>query len=1133
MATLATETWAGTSGAAWPSQWTRLGSTGATPTVDGANHGLLSTTTTGYAIGATEYLTGMTASVNQELYVDLTVNLVAEAYHCISIRADSTLRGSDVMAANCYYAVMQPGGGTIEIGSSTSAAKVILAEPTFTFAANTRYGVRFRAVDGVVSFRIWNLSGAEPGTWLWSGSNSAVTGAGKVMLTAANGGVASVKTLSFGNLTATDGVTGPVAPTASFTGPTATATGTAATFTDTSTGTPTSWAWTFGDSTTSSAQNPSKTWATAGSFTVGLTATNAQGSSSTSQTVTVLAPGQWDRTTWNTALAAGTATWMAVGDSITEGQGASARVNRWIEKTAALIATAKSVPVTGVYLPAWYATYSPTTWTPYTATSGTVTNSSAYGNPGNRTASLGASGSRTFSVTGTSVDIWYYLGTTSNTFSYRIDGGTAVTVNATGTFSPTPSKVTVSLGASGTHTVVITRLTGTPLFIGVDGNNGPGLTLFDGGHTGYVANQYVSTLTQWQAFNAAVAPDLATIALGMNEYLNNPRTPAQYKTDMQTLITSLRSQTKKPSIMLVIYYAPAPGQQAAGQTATFDNYAQQLLDIATADPTVGVTDLRLNMPQATTSGTGYYNADGIHPNDSGHTQIASLMQATLAPPTTVTVTDSQTTTWAVLATTAATRASAWAVRVPVTTTRATNWAARSTVTASRNSAWQVGATVSTSRTTSWTVTTSLTASRSCTWVVAAAVGSTKATAWTVARSVAAARTMPWSVNSAVTVARSTGWAANSPVGVTRATAWTATRTVASSRATGWLVDALSGVAASRSSAWVVRVAVATARATAWQATTMAATSRATSWSVLTPAATSRATAWGVSQAVAVTRSATWAAAQAIAASRATTWNLDAIGSVGASKATAWAVAARITATRATAWTVTTTTQTSRGTSWTTTTPVTTTRATTWGVRTGITASRVSTWAAQQTVGTARAATWLVDSIGSVAASRSTAWTVTAQATTSRQTGWNVAGTVSTVAATRTTQWVTRTAVQPVRGTTWGTYTTTAATRASGWAVNVAAATTRQTAWATRTAVSANRATGWVVCAAVSGNISAVWAVTDTQTVVVTRTANWTIIARITVSRLTRWRITVLIAEHTYRPTNDWTPRPLETVTYRP
>jgi PKD repeat protein len=70
----------------------------------------------------------------------------------------------------------------------------------------------------------------------------------------------------------------PTAPTASFTAaPTSGAAPLAVQFTDTSTGSPTSWAWSFGDGTTSAAQNPSHPYSTAGTYTVTLTVTNSVG----------------------------------------------------------------------------------------------------------------------------------------------------------------------------------------------------------------------------------------------------------------------------------------------------------------------------------------------------------------------------------------------------------------------------------------------------------------------------------------------------------------------------------------------------------------------------------------------------------------------------------------------------------------------------------------------------------------------------------------------------------------------------------------------------------------------------------------------------------------------------------------
>ncbi len=58
-------------------------------------------------------------------------------------------------------------------------------------------------------------------------------------------------------------------------------------FTDNSTGSPTSWAWDFGDGGTSTNQNPTYSFLTAGNYTVSLTATNADGSDVSTTSITV------------------------------------------------------------------------------------------------------------------------------------------------------------------------------------------------------------------------------------------------------------------------------------------------------------------------------------------------------------------------------------------------------------------------------------------------------------------------------------------------------------------------------------------------------------------------------------------------------------------------------------------------------------------------------------------------------------------------------------------------------------------------------------------------------------------------------------------------------------------------------
>lgn len=79
----------------------------------------------------------------------------------------------------------------------------------------------------------------------------------------------------------------PPAPVASFT---ATVNNMQVNFVDTSSGNPTIWSWSFGDNTSSAQQNPVHTYASAGSYTVTLRASNSAGSSNATQVVIVPPP---------------------------------------------------------------------------------------------------------------------------------------------------------------------------------------------------------------------------------------------------------------------------------------------------------------------------------------------------------------------------------------------------------------------------------------------------------------------------------------------------------------------------------------------------------------------------------------------------------------------------------------------------------------------------------------------------------------------------------------------------------------------------------------------------------------------------------------------------------------------------
>jgi hypothetical protein len=87
---------------------------------------------------------------------------------------------------------------------------------------------------------------------------------------------------------------GGTGPTANFSGsPTSGFVPLTVQFADESTGSPTSWDWTFGDGGTSTAQNPGHTYDAVGTYTVTLTVANADGSDTLTRTdyITVTDPG--------------------------------------------------------------------------------------------------------------------------------------------------------------------------------------------------------------------------------------------------------------------------------------------------------------------------------------------------------------------------------------------------------------------------------------------------------------------------------------------------------------------------------------------------------------------------------------------------------------------------------------------------------------------------------------------------------------------------------------------------------------------------------------------------------------------------------------------------------------------------
>jgi PKD repeat protein len=141
--------------------------------------------------------------------------------------------------------------------------------------------------DGTIASRSWNFGDSTTSTATNPSKTYAAAGTYSVVLTVTdNGGATNSVTKS---VTVSSGAN--VAPVANYS---FTTSGLTATFTDSSTdsdGSIASRSWNFGDSTTSTATNPSKTYSAAGTYSVVLTVTdNGGATNSVTKSVTVTAP---------------------------------------------------------------------------------------------------------------------------------------------------------------------------------------------------------------------------------------------------------------------------------------------------------------------------------------------------------------------------------------------------------------------------------------------------------------------------------------------------------------------------------------------------------------------------------------------------------------------------------------------------------------------------------------------------------------------------------------------------------------------------------------------------------------------------------------------------------------------------
>jgi len=210
--TLATETWTGTTGAAWPSQWTsRRGNN----TIQ-SNAGRMVAPSTASLDYARTDLTGMSTSQDMDLVVTVqSISSGVQQFAGVHIDSDVSYNTSNAAGGwypdNCYALEMlfnsNSSTSTVTLVSMDGGAQNNLATATLNLGGNTRYKARLQRIGTALNARVWAASATEPTTWnvstTISGSKS-----GRVGLTSANGNVAAARSFNFDDLTVTDAGSG-------------------------------------------------------------------------------------------------------------------------------------------------------------------------------------------------------------------------------------------------------------------------------------------------------------------------------------------------------------------------------------------------------------------------------------------------------------------------------------------------------------------------------------------------------------------------------------------------------------------------------------------------------------------------------------------------------------------------------------------------------------------------------------------------------------------------------------------------------------------------------------------------------------------------------------------------------------
>jgi lysophospholipase L1-like esterase len=214
----------------------------------------------------------------------------------------------------------------------------------------------------------------------------------------------------------------------------------------------------------------------------------------------------------------------------------------------------------------------------------------------------------------------------NGTLSLDINGGTATNINQNGSTAIIASTITGTLGSS---TLNVKRVSGAVGFQGMEAfdSTKKQVRVINGGWSGGTSADFSVTTQPWCPGNTAlwtaINADLVFVEAGINEWNFNAVTTAQYKTNLQTIVTNVRAAGSD-----VIFVTPVPSDTAyaSASVAKQQSYIAVMMTVA-AENKVFVIDIFGRFVDYTTSSGRYW--DGAHPNGTGYSDEADMILSVL------------------------------------------------------------------------------------------------------------------------------------------------------------------------------------------------------------------------------------------------------------------------------------------------------------------------------------------------------------------------------------------------------------------------------------------------------------------------------------------------------------------------